>query len=68
MQRKKVHEPYNKFKGFAREKGITYEDIGKLIGVTPSTVSMKVNGYSDFYLSEQKLINKQYDAIDDIFL
>lgn len=68
MRRKMIHEPYNRLKGFAREKGITYEDIGKLIGVTPSTVSMKINGYSDFYLSEQKLISKQYNAQGDIFL
>ena len=47
MTKEKIHEPYKKFKGFIREKGITYNDIAHLLGITTSTVSMKVNGYSD---------------------
>ena len=62
------HAPYNKFKGFMAENQIRYSDIGKLIGVSASTVSQKVNGYSDFYLSEQKMIKKKYGATNDIFL
>ena len=68
MKKERIHEPYNKFKGFAREKNITYADIATLLGVTPTTVSMKINGYSDFYLSEQKLIKSEYGAGDEIFL
>ena len=68
MTKEKIHEPYKKFKGFIREKGITYNDIAHLLGITTSTVSMKVNGYSDFYLSEQKLIEKEYGAKREFFL
>lgn len=68
VKKELIHEPYNKFKGFAREKGITYSDIAALLGITPTTVSMKINGYSDFYLSEQKLLGKAYGADSNIFL
>lgn len=62
-----IHEPYNELKGFAVAKGITYADIARLLGITTTTVSQKINGYSDFYLSEQKLIKKTYGATNDIF-
>lgn len=68
MKRKRIHEPYNRLKGFALENSITYAYISTLLGITPSTVSMKINGYSDFYLNEQKLIVKRYNANSDIFL
>lgn len=62
------HPPYVKLKGFMREKGITYKDLAGLLGVTTSTVSMKINGKSDFYLKETKLIRDTYQANNDIFL
>lgn len=65
--KKIVHEPYNKLKGFLYEKGITYDNVAHLIGVTASTVSMKINGYSDFYLSEQRLIKKEYGVDENFF-
>lgn len=68
LREKRVHKPYNKFKGFIREHGITYEDIAKTLGITPGTVSMKVNGYSDFYLNEIAVIKNKYGAKDEIFL
>lgn len=66
--KKHIHKPYNRFKGFLREKGLTYCDIADLLGVTPSTVSMKINGYSDFYLSEQRIIKFKYQINEDIFI
>ncbi|MEG1558424.1 MAG: transcriptional regulator [Oscillospiraceae bacterium] len=68
MKRARVHEPYNKLKGFALENGITYADIAKLLGITTSTVSMKINGFSDFYLNEQRLLKAKYGARDEFFL
>ena len=55
-KKKLIHEPYNKFKGFMRENGIIYSHIAELLGVTPTTVSQKVNGQSDFTVSEAELI------------
>lgn len=66
-QKKLVHKPYKKLKGFLREKSLTYSDVASLLGLTTGTVSMKVNGYSDFYLSEQKALEDQYGAQGDIF-
>ena len=51
-KKKLIHEPYNKLKGFMRENGIIYSHIAELLGVTPTTVSQKVNGQSDFTVSE----------------
>lgn len=63
-----VHKPYNKFKGFIRENSLTYKDIASSLGLTTSTVSMKINGHSDFYLSEIALLKSKYGLSDDIFL
>ena len=64
----KSHDPYNKFKGFIRGKGLKYEEIGKLLGVSTTTVSQKINGNSDFYLNEIEKIINEYGATRDIFL
>lgn len=68
VREKMMHEPYQKLKGFMRERSIVYADIAELLGVTPTTVSLKVNGQSDFSLSEAKLIKATYGASDDIFM
>lgn len=68
MKKAAIHQPYNKFKGFALENGLTYADIGQTLGITSSTVSMKVNGYSDFYVSELKLLKQKYNMTEEIFL
>lgn len=67
-KKKLIHEPYNKFKGFMRENGIIYSHIAELLGVTPTTVSQKVNGQSDFTVSEAELIMREYHADIEIFL
>ena len=63
-----VHKPYNKFKGFMRENSLTYKDIASTLGLTISTVSMKINGHSDFYLNEVALLKSKYGLSSDIFL
>ena len=62
-KKKLIHEPYNK-----RENGIIYSHIAELLGVTPTTVSQKVNGQSDFTVSEAELIMRKYNADSKIFL
>lgn len=66
-ERKAIHAPYDKFKGFLREKRLTYCDIANLLGLSVGTVSQKVNGNSDFYLNEMKIIKEAYNPEDDIF-
>lgn len=68
MRETKSHLPYNRFKGFLREKGLTYQDIANLIQATAPTVSQKINGKSDFFWSEIQIISKEYGINYDIFL
>ena len=64
---KLIHKPYKKFKGWLRENGLIYKDIADLSGVSVVTVSAKINGQSDFLLSETKIIKRTYNLIEDIF-
>lgn len=64
---KKIHAPYDKLKGWLRENRIVYKEIADLIGVSVPTVSAKINGDSDFFLSEVKLIKNRYKPTEDIF-
>lgn len=43
---------YAKLKGRIRESGITQEDLGRKIGLTPTTFSLKLNNKAEFKHSE----------------
>ena len=62
-----IHSPYMKFKGWLRENELTYSDLGNLLSINVATVSAKINGASDFTLSEIRLIRKKYALSSDIF-
>lgn len=62
------HPPYNSFKGFLAERGMTYKDIADLLGISVTAVGAKVNGKSDFSLSEALAIKKKYQPDREIFL
>ena len=64
---KKLHEPYQKLKGILREKNLTYRNIGDLINVSETCVSHKINGESDFFIGEVKLITKEHGIGVDFF-
>ncbi len=64
---KKVHEPYVRFKGWMRENGKTYVDIAEFLGLNQATVCLKVNGGSDFLLSEVQALQEHYKLNKDIF-
>ena len=65
---RETHKPYNKLKGFMREKNITIKDLSCLLEISPSTVCSKINGDSDFYLREGNKIIDTYNGSYDIFL
>lgn len=67
-EKKRIHKPYWKLKGLLCEKGVTYAQLGCLLGLTATTVSQKINGYSDFYLSEFQKIKDVYGVSNDSFL
>lgn len=64
---KNIHSPYTKFKGWLRSNSLTYKDVGELLGLSVATVSSKINGKSDFLLSEVQTIKKHYNLDSDIF-
>lgn len=68
MSRKsKIHPPYNRFKVWLKDNDITYSAIGELLGITATSVMHKINGKSDFLLSETQMIKKEYNIHGDIF-
>ncbi len=64
---KLVHKPYAKFKGWLRSNNLTYRDIAILLGLSVATVSAKINGQSDFLLSEIGMMKKEYNLESNIF-
>lgn len=61
------HKPYAKFKGKLRELGLTYADIAQTLKKSETTISQKVNGYSDFSISEVELIEEKHGISRDVF-
>ncbi len=53
---KQHHTPYIAFKLAIAGRGLTLRDVAATIGVTESTLSQKINGASDFFLSEVRTI------------
>ena len=67
MARKRMHEPYEAFKLALAGKGIKYEDVAALIGKSVAAVNFKINGWSDFFIGEQRLICESYDIDPSVF-
>lgn len=65
--RKAKHKPYNKFRGCLVEKRITYADVAKTLNITETSVGQKINGISDFYLTEVRKIESTYGIKPNIF-
>ncbi len=63
----KMHEPYVAFKRFLAGNGLTYKDVAEVIGKVENTVQLKINGQSDFYISEQRKICEKWGIDRDIF-
>lgn len=53
---KQRHAPYKAFKLAMAGKGLTLRDVAAAIEVTEATLSQKINGSSDFYLTEMRTI------------
>ena len=64
---KKKYTPYSKLKGWLKENGVKYSEIAELLGVNVTTVSLKINGQSDFSLYEAKVIMGRYNINREIF-
>lgn len=67
MKKRPIHKPYNKFKIWLKDRKITYSGIAELLGITPTSVMLKINGQSDFTLSEIRAIEIKYGINNEIF-
>lgn len=67
MNKQKQHKPYETFKRMITSMGLHYEDVAKVIGSTGAMVQLKVDGYSDFYISEQRAISERLGIGADVF-
>ena len=67
LKQKSIHKPYNKFKGKLREKELTYRDLAGILGISEVSVNHKINGTSDFFISEAKTIEQAYGISVSIF-
>lgn len=61
------HAPYIAFKHAIAGMGLTYKDIARVIGVTETTLVLKINGSSDFYLSEIQAIRRAFGIDPSLF-
>ena len=61
------HAPYTAVKNAIAGKGLTLKDVADVIGVTESTLSLKISGGSDFYLSEIKATCNAFGLDSSIF-
>lgn len=64
---KKKHPPYVKLKRLFAAREITYKDVAKVIQTTEATVMCKINGDSDFSISEMKTICATFGIDPGIF-
>lgn len=62
------HEPYNKVKGKMREKGMTVQDVADALGLSRVSVSDKINGKSDFLITEAVAVARLLTSDLHIFL
>ena len=65
---KKLHMPYEKFKAWIRENNLNYNKIGEFLGISAVAVCRKINGQSDFTLSEINALKMEYKLQSSIFL
>lgn len=62
------YPPHEKLKRTFLEYGITYREVAKVINTTEETVLCKVNGLSDFYISEMKAICAVFEIDPAVFV
>lgn len=61
------HAPYTAVKRWFAGHGITYKDVGEVINCSEATVQLKLNGGSDFYITEQIAICNRFGMDPAIF-
>ena len=67
LKKNLYHEPYRKFKGFLRENEITYKNVAELLGISTQSTCDKINGKSDFFVSETDKICSMWNVDKNFF-
>ena len=67
LKKKNKHLPYDKLRGILSEHRITYKDVAIALNITEAAVGHKINGSSDFYLTEVKKLKEIYGIEYSIF-
>lgn len=62
------HAPHSKFKGFLAENRIQQKQVATLLGISPVTISQKINGRLHFTFDEVEVICSEYGIMPEIFL
>lgn len=65
---KQQHPPYTAVKNALAGKGLTYKDVANVLGLTEATVQQKLNGGSDFYITEQIKLCETFKLDPALFL
>ena len=60
---------YSKLKGLMVEKRITQQELAQILKITASALNFKINGRSDFSVTEAKLVSSFFGkTIEAIFI
>ncbi|NRT77902.1 helix-turn-helix transcriptional regulator [Clostridium beijerinckii] len=60
---------YSKLKGLMVEKRITQQKLAEVLKITGSALNYKINGKSDFSVTEAKLVSSFFGkTIEEIFV
>jgi len=60
---------YSKLKGLMVEKRITQQELAQILKITASALNFKINGRSDFSVTEAKLVSSFFGkTIEEIFI
>lgn len=60
---------YSKLKGLMVEKRITQQELVQILKITASALNFKINGRSDFSVTEAKLVSSFFGkTIEEIFI
>ena len=64
---RRCHAPYKKLKLALAGLGVTYKDVADLLGLSETSIGLKINGQSDFFVSEQIAICSNFQIPVEIF-